>query len=130
MKIMQNIYQLAQLPLKIIDAREVVKAFEQKGYEGIDYYSYNYTESGARPVELIIDDIGTGYEISKHYGNETNAVCELLLDRYIILKDYGKLTHITTNLNAAELSDRYGTRIFSRMKEMFEIVELKGKDKR
>ncbi len=41
-------------------------------------------------------------------------------------------THATTNLNAQELEDRYGNRVRSRMRELFNLVAFdKGrKDKR
>jgi len=41
-------------------------------------------------------------------------------------------THATTNLNAHELEDRYGNRVRSRMREMFNLIafEINSIDKR
>jgi DNA replication protein len=39
-------------------------------------------------------------------------------------------TYITTNLNPKEIREKYGERIFSRLKEMAIFVEIKGEDKR
>ncbi|NEW80122.1 MAG: ATPase, partial [Gelidibacter sp.] len=41
-------------------------------------------------------------------------------------------THITTNLNAEELETRYGSRVRSRLREMFNLIgfDESTKDKR
>jgi DNA replication protein DnaC len=41
-------------------------------------------------------------------------------------------THVTTNLSASELEEKYGNRIRSRMREMFNLVafDKNSKDKR
>ncbi len=57
---------------------------------------------------------------------------EILLSRYDIFKNgkepvlsltKGK-THITTNLNAEELEERYGNRVRSRLREMFNLISF------
>jgi hypothetical protein len=65
---------------------------------------------------------------------------EILLSRYDIYKNErapvlslskGK-SHITTNLNAEELEARYGSRVRSRLREMFNLIgfDESSKDKR
>jgi hypothetical protein len=38
--------------------------------------------------------------------------------------------HITSNLNGEGIKARYGERFYSRLKEMFNIIHLPGKDRR
>ena len=50
---------------------------------------------------------------------------EILISRYEVFRQRDVLTHITTNLNAEELQEKYGERIRSRMREMFNLVAFK-----
>jgi len=75
---------------------------------------------------LIIDDIGTE-PVVKHYGNEIDPVVQILFHRYNRCE---YKTYVTTNLDGKDLKARYGTRIYSRMKEMFNDIILPGDDRR
>ena len=61
---------------------------------------------------------------------------EMLLSRYDLFcnSEFNQkiLTHISTNLNAKELEKRYGSRIRSRLREMFILIDFdkNSKDKR
>lgn len=44
-------------------------------------------------------------------------------------KDYEKF-FITTNLNNEEIELKYGSRVLSRLREMFNVFILEGKDRR
>jgi hypothetical protein len=59
---------------------------------------------------------------------------EVLLSRYdLFLETNRKVkTHATTNLNAEELEERYGNRVRSRMRELFNLVafDQNARDKR
>jgi len=72
----------------------------------------------------------------RHFGQDCNVMGEILLSRY---QDNGHterkrriLTHATTNLNAQELEERYGNRVRSRMRAMFNLLafDQSAKDKR
>ena len=67
---------------------------------------------------LFIDDIGTEPANVKSWGNECSPLTELIYFRY----DKQLFTLATSNLNDAELKDRYGLRISDRFNEMFERV--------
>lgn len=47
---------------------------------------------------------------------------EVLLSRYDLFVSQGILTHVTTNLSAPEIEQRFGNRVRSRMREMFNVV--------
>jgi hypothetical protein len=47
---------------------------------------------------------------------------EILLSRYDLFLSNKTLTHATTNLNAQELEERYGNRVRSRLRELFNLI--------
>ena len=75
---------------------------------------------------LFVDDIGIEPASVKSWGNEYSPVTELVYARY----DRQLFTLATSNLNDAELQDRYGIRISDRFNEMFEKVYFTGKSYR
>lgn len=80
-----------------------------------------------RKIGFCFDDLGTE-EMKNNYGNKKNVMADLILAIYN-KKDYSKF-HITTNLSKDELTEKYGTRVMSRMREMFNVFVLSGKDRR
>jgi hypothetical protein len=47
---------------------------------------------------------------------------EILLSRYDLFLHNKIKTHATTNLNANELEERYGNRVRSRMRQLFNLI--------
>lgn len=77
---------------------------------------------------LCIDDLGTE-DVKVHFGNKKNVLGDLIELRYS--KGYtGALLHGTTNLTVDQLNQFYGTRVVSRMREIFNFVVLYGADRR
>lgn len=71
---------------------------------------------------LGIEDMGREPQEVLHYGNKINPIIDLLERRYASQK----LTIITTNLTTTEIRERYGERIYDRMREMGKIVIYKN----
>jgi hypothetical protein len=46
------------------------------------------------------------------------------LSRYDLFHAFGMVTHLTTNLNSIEIEEKYGLRIRSRMREMFNVISF------
>jgi energy-coupling factor transporter ATP-binding protein EcfA2 len=114
--------------------REITFEFEKDGFQVIGRYSK--LAFCKPPFSLInrsfcFDDLGTEHPI-KYYGNVCNVLAEILLSRYDLFIQKGILTHITTNLSASELESLYGSRVRSRLREMFNLVafDRNSKDKR
>lgn len=107
----------------VIPARNVVFAFNHLGYKTISQYGDHSF--------FCFDDLGVEPS-GKHYGTESNVMGEIILSRYELFLNHKVKTHITTNLNAQELEDRYGNRVRSRMREMFNLISFDSgaKDKR
>jgi len=112
-----------QKPYSVIPSRNIVFGFNHIGFKTIeDYGNGQY---------FCFDDLGVE-PTGRHYGKDCNVMGEILLSRYELFVNRQIKTHCTTNLNARELEERYGKRVRSRMRQMFNLVafEKDSKDKR
>jgi hypothetical protein len=116
---------------EIIPCRNVVFSFNHLGFKTIE----DYGNDGF----YCFDDIGIE-PTGKHFGVDSNVIGEILLSRYDLFtrnlelasRSYRKnpsakigkpiVTHGTTNLNADEIEERYGNRVRSRMRELFNLI--------
>ncbi|OBX21192.1 hypothetical protein LX77_03551 [Gelidibacter algens] len=104
-----------QRPYELIPCRNITFGFNHLGYKTIEEFG--------NTKFYCFDDLGIE-PIGRHYGKDCNVMGEVLLSRYeLYLKTKQKVkTHATTNLNAEELEERYGNRVRSRMRELFNLV--------
>jgi len=107
----------------VMPCRNIVFAFNHLGYKTIE----DYGESNF----FCFDDMGVE-PMGRHYGKDCNVIGEILLSRYDLFLETKLKTHATTNLNAEELEERYGNRVRSRMRELFNLIafDKKAGDKR
>jgi len=70
------------------------------------------------------DDLGVESE-KKHFGNDVNVMAELIQMIYDRQKLIGNI-HFTTNLGADQITEFYGQRVASRLREMVNIIEFKS----
>jgi len=112
-----------------VDSYEIVHGFAKKGYDIFDtgiLRDGTYTcMIGILNNWLFIDDIGSE-PIASHFGNTVNIIGELLTMRY----DKPVKTVGTTNLDCKSLKSFYGERVYSRMRERFNFINMKGNDRR
>ena len=124
MKLLHHLVPL-QRPYEMIPCRNVTFSFNHLGYKTIEDYG--------NTKFFCFDDLGVEPP-GRFYGKDCNVMGEVLLSRYeLYLQTKHKIkTHATTNLNAEELEERYGNRVRSRMRELFNLVAFddKAKDKR
>ena len=110
---------------EMIPSRNVVFSFNHLGFKTVEEYG----DSGS----YCFDDLGLE-PYGRFYGKDANVMGEVLLSRYELYRTTrGRLkTHITTNLNATELEERYGNRVRSRMRELFNLItfDQNSQDKR
>lgn len=100
-------------PYEVIPTRNITFAFNHLGYSVIeDYGEHKF---------YCFDDLGIE-PIGRYFGKDCNVIGEILLSRYDLLLKHKVRTHATTNLNAQELEERYGNRIRSRMRELFNLI--------
>lgn len=113
---------------RLVSCREIADKFAQDGDEALEKYASireywdKTTWKKCRSIyPYCFDDLGTESD-KKYYGNDVNVMLDVLLRRYE--KGDFTLTHITTNLSADELKARYGNRLTSRFKEMFNFINF------
>ncbi|MCR9228787.1 MAG: ATPase [Flavobacteriaceae bacterium] len=110
-------------PYEIIPSRNITFGFNHIGFSIIEDYGngrfYCFDDLGVEPG-------------GRHFGTDCNVMGEILLSRYDLFMETGIRTHATTNLNAQELEERYGHRVRSRMRQLFNLIafDAQTKDKR
>lgn len=81
------------------------------------------------PNTLYLDDVGTEEAIVNHYGTKINWFKDFIEMYYLINKPFNQLV-ISTNNSFDEIESKYGFRVRSRIKDMFNIIDVQGKDMR
>jgi len=81
-----------------------------------------------RKESLIIDDLGAE-QTMKSFG-QAFPIEEILMERYNVWQSKRVLTHFSTNMSGADITERYGERISDRIREMTEICVIKEKSLR
>jgi len=108
---------------EVIPARNSAFTFNNIGFKIIEQYgNENY---------YCFDDLGVE-TTGRHFGKDYNVMGEIILSRYDLFTKRKVRTHATTNLNAFELENRYGNRVRSRMRQLFNLIafETNSIDKR
>lgn len=135
MKIMQKLFKDSNRGFKWFTCRDIVDLVEHYSVSEVkEFYGRGLK------MDLYIDDIGVGNSIFNKYGNTTNIVSEIILERYDLFVSEGFKTHISSNNptsldkskypNIITLEDMYGDRVIDRLKEMCEIIVWKGESLR
>lgn len=89
----------------------------------------NDSNSFFHPVAgLCVDDLGSEAE-KTYYGNKKNVIGDMIESRYHN-GNVGILLHATTNMDGKGIEGFYGARVKSRVHEIFNFLELTGKDRR
>ena len=105
-------------PIKIISILEVSEQVQQ----------YGKCHLNTKQL-LMLDDIGTEPEVINHYGTKINWFKDFIELYYLENKTFSGLM-LTTNLGGEELESRYGYRVRSRIREMFNVIKLESDDLR
>lgn len=105
-----------------------LKPFKNNSDEDTDYSIPNEEVFNQQVLGMCIDDLGSE-DVKNNYGNVVNVIGDLIESRYAAGYT-GLFLHGTTNLNAEQLKDFYGGRVISRMREVFNFIELVGSDRR
>lgn len=119
----------------VISCRLIADKFASMGSEVLHTYAnplnvpYSTRTFFQTRIGVCFDDLGTE-RLGKKYGETANVMEQILLNRYDRLEKEWHMVHITTNLSADEIEQYYGTRVKSRMREMFNIITLNGEDRR
>lgn len=108
-------------PVQLISMLDVVDIIKRDG---------DFTPAPQRPREILdFDDVGSEEAIVTHYGTKINWFKNFIEQIYFRNKIFNKLI-ISTNDNFETLSTKYGYRVVSRMREMFNVIDVEGRDMR
>ena len=118
------------------NCRQLSSSFSDDGSESITKFKTRIVDlhhgrevyGGTVYKGVCFDDLGVEVD-GVAYGRRMNVLESIILDRYDNRVPFDE-THITTNLDADDIEKRYGTRVRSRMREMFNLIELHGTDLR
>jgi len=105
-------------PIEIVSMIDISEQVKEEGT-----YDLQYKNS------LYLDDVGTEEPIVNHYGTKINWFKNFIEMYYLKNKPFNKLI-ISTNNSFDEIESKYGFRVRSRIKDMFNIIDVQGKDMR
>lgn len=125
MRSMADVLWMFEIRIHIVPTYELTEDYSRIGVDAYYKVYYNSTDIRVTTDLIIFDDFGAEATQS-HYGQITNVMAEVMLRRY----DNNVLTFGTSNLDQKSLRKFYGERVWSRMKSMFNFIELKGEDRR
>lgn len=116
---------------RISSIEEVIGLSQEKDFmQSVILYNSKNNINGIpqpKPVHVLINEFGHKYDI-KNWGTNVNETIDLfLMKRYDIFQQRNKLLHVTTNYDTDNFKEMFDPRIVDRFKEMFNIIELKGK---
>jgi DNA replication protein DnaC len=83
---------------------------------------------GGRKV-VYLDDVGTEEATVNHFGSKISFFKNFVELVYLKNKVFNKLM-ISTNNSFQQIEEKYGFRVRSRMKDMFNVIDVKGEDMR
>lgn len=110
----------------IVTCKKLEHMYDEQGSCIIDKYSECKLDGVKREHGWAFDDLG--YEsMGKHYGKELNVLEDVL--ELINTRKTWRVMHATSNLSSAQLKEKYGDRIFSRMRMMFNFISYDPKSK-
>lgn len=133
-KLMKIFSQNTFRPFITTSARAIADAYQEDGVDALNKFSnllpvYPQRNFGFDAIGHCFDDLGTEDD-KKNFGNQVNVLQDIIYKVYDL-----ELTgwfHMTTNLGGVEIDTIYGTRIRSRMREMFNqlMFNPQAKDRR
>ena len=107
-------------PVLVLSMIEITDDVKQDG---------EYEIKMGRNKVVYLDDVGTEEPVVNHYGTKITFFKNFIEMVYLKSKGYNNLI-ISTNNSFSEIEEKYGFRVRSRIKDMFNIIDLKGEDMR
>lgn len=117
-RLIQSISQNEIHPIEIVSMIDVADTVKNSG----DYCLPDFNK-------ILFDDVGSEQSTVNHYGTKINWFKDFMELYYSKRKAFNRLI-VTTNCDFKEVEDLYGYRVRSRVREMFNVVHIKGDDRR
>lgn len=129
MKVCRQVFRYG----RFISTRHIMREFQIIGEEIIENYGRFSFVKGEhnnllrdKPINYCFDDLGINDSVKNRYGNTSNVMAEIILDRYDGFLDYGMKSYFTTNKTADQIEELYGDRVRDRLKEMCNLIVMPG----
>lgn len=121
-------YDVVQCP-KIVAG--YIKAGEDHiaGYGQIHQVSDDALSLYQSEKGVCYNDLGVETSPAKHYGTPVNVMESIFMDTYENKVPFWH-RHVTTNLTLDQVKENYGVRFLDRVKQCFNILEIKGESLR
>lgn len=107
-------------PIKIESMLDITEQMRDKGSYQIDMGECKL---------LYFDDVGTEEAAVKNYGTNLMFFKNFIENYYLKHKTFNTLM-VSTNLNFKAMTEVYGFRVVSRLRDMFNVIDVSGKDMR
>lgn len=107
-------------PVRIESMLEITERIQRDGVYELPLGDYK---------KIYIDDVGTEEPVVKYFGTNIYFFKNFIERYYLSNKPFNNLI-ISTNNSFDELEHKYGFRVRSRTKEMFNIIDVAGEDMR
>lgn len=120
-----------KLCYRLLQCPKIVSSYTIDGYDAVKQYSRVWPEPAGgsnffqKKIGICYNDLGTEQMRAKHYGNDINVMETLFLETYENHVPFSD-RHVTTNLTFDQVEQCYGLRVKDRIKECFNVFELKG----
>lgn len=96
----------------------------------LDAYTFNQTGYVGEPVPMCFDELGRETLPANHFGQKLNVMQHIFHVRYSLWQSTRLKTFVTTNCDTASVEVLYGDFIRDRVREMFNVVVVKGGSRR
>jgi hypothetical protein len=118
------------LQTRVVNTKKVISSYRKDG-ETIFHQYEQFDNSKPIIYSYMFDELGREDTEANYYGNKCNVMQKILQDRYDMFIDKKVKTHCTTNIvDGNDIEKIYGRFIRSRMREMFNVIDLPGNDRR
>lgn len=120
---------------QVIQCPKLANSYIKYGDEIIEPYSQIFPETEdslsfyQRTKGICYNDLGVETCPVKHYANPLNVMESIFLNTYENKIPFNQ-RHVTTNLTGDQLREMYGVRFVDRVKQSFNIIQIKGESLR
>ena len=108
-------------PIKIVSTIEINEQLKSDG-------EFTIGELDSFKI-LYLDDVGTEEETVNYYGTKISFFKNFIESYYLKNRNFNKLI-VSTNLSMQQIEDKYGIRVRSRLSEIFNKINVSGRDLR
>ncbi len=104
----------------VVECRHIVREYKNRQDAVLDQYGRNLRRI------VCFDEMGFEEQGIRFFGNTTNVMAEIMTDRYKLFTDHGIKTITISNLSMPNFETMYGERLRDRLREMSNVIIVKG----